>query len=123
MIQILLVIHIFIAALLVGVILIQKSEGGGLGSAQQASLFTSRGSANFFTRATATLAIIFAVSCLIMGILLGKKPEGVFTKPVVSPIIDIPASPEKPVVPSQINIAPPTPEAKKPEVKTPQPKQ
>lgn len=121
MIQILLIVHIFVAILLVGIILIQKSEGGGLGSAQQASLFTARGSANFFTKATGILAIIFATSCLLMGILLGKKEESIFKgQPIAPKTIDIPASPEKVSIPSSVNVAPvlPKPEdAKKDPVK------
>ena len=98
MIQILLIIHIFIAVLLVGTILIQKSEGGGLGSSQQASMFTPRGGANFFTRLTVILASTFAASCLLMGIILGKKPDSMFKndlnlKPVVQQKDIIPETP------------------------------
>jgi preprotein translocase subunit SecG len=110
MIQILLIVHIFIGILLVGVILIQKSEGGGLGSSQQASLFTARGSTNFFTRATATLSIIFAVNCLVMGILLGKKTESLFKGQTIP--VGVPAPPPKDEIPSSVNVnspATPTP--------------
>ena len=101
MIQILLIVHIFIGVLLVGVILFQKSEGGGLGSSQQASLFSSRGVDHFFTRITITLAVLFAINCLIMGILLGKKESLFKNAPVKThQEFNIPAPPEKTDLPS-----------------------
>ncbi len=56
------IIHLFITLLLIGVVLIQRSEGGGLGigSAQgMGSFMSGRGTANLLTRTTAVLAIIF----------------------------------------------------------------
>ena len=58
----LLVVHAIIAAALVGVILMQKSEGGGLGMGGSPSgLMSARGAADFLTRATATLATLFVL--------------------------------------------------------------
>jgi preprotein translocase subunit SecG len=58
----LLVVHGIIAALLVGVILVQKSEGGGLGTGgSPAGLMTARGAADFLTRATTVLATLFVL--------------------------------------------------------------
>lgn len=58
----LLVIHAIIAAALVGVILMQRSEGGGLGMGGSPSgLMSARGAADFLTRATTILATIFVV--------------------------------------------------------------
>jgi preprotein translocase subunit SecG len=60
MFQFLLVVHIIIAAALVGVILMQRSEGGGLGMGGSPSgLMSARGAADFLTRATTILAILF----------------------------------------------------------------
>ncbi len=56
------IIHLFVTLLLIGVVLIQRSEGGGLGigSAQgMGSFMSGRGTANLLTRTTAILAIIF----------------------------------------------------------------
>ncbi|WP_380879795.1 preprotein translocase subunit SecG [Sphingomonas sp. DBB INV C78] len=56
----LLVVHAIIAALLVTVILMQKSEGGGLGMGGSPSgLMSARGAADFLTRATTVLASLF----------------------------------------------------------------
>ena len=73
---ILLVFQAIIALALIGVILLQKSEGGGLagmgGGGAGSGAFTSRGTANFLTRATAVLAAIFMLNCLGMSIVAGK---------------------------------------------------
>jgi preprotein translocase subunit SecG len=56
----LLILQTVIAASLVGVILMQRSEGGGLGvGSSSAGLMTARGAADFLTRATAILATLF----------------------------------------------------------------
>ncbi|MFM2044832.1 MAG: hypothetical protein RLY86_3408 [Pseudomonadota bacterium] len=73
-----LVIHLLIAIALVGVVLIQKSEGGGLGmgSGNMGGMMTTRGSANLLTRATAFLAAAFFATSLILAILAGTRPAG-----------------------------------------------
>jgi preprotein translocase subunit SecG len=56
------IIHLFVTLLLIGVVLIQRSEGGGLGigsSQGMGSFMSGRGTANLLTRTTAILAIIF----------------------------------------------------------------
>jgi preprotein translocase subunit SecG len=65
----LLIVQTLIAASLVGVILMQRSEGGGLGvSSSSAGLMTARGAADFLTRATAILATLFiALSIFLAG--------------------------------------------------------
>ena len=74
---ILLVFQAIIALALIGVILLQKSEGGGLagmggGGGGPGNVFTSRGASNFLTRTTAVLAAIFMINCLGMSIVGGK---------------------------------------------------
>jgi preprotein translocase subunit SecG len=62
MFKFLLIVQTLIAAALVGVILMQRSEGGGLGVGGNSSgLMTARGAADFLTRATAILATLFVV--------------------------------------------------------------
>ena len=53
---ILLILHLMIAAALVGVVLLQRSEGGALGIGGGGGFMTGRGAANFLTRVTASLA-------------------------------------------------------------------
>lgn len=58
----LLIVQTIIAAALVAVILMQRSEGGGLGVGGNSSgLMTARGAADFLTRATSILATLFVV--------------------------------------------------------------
>lgn len=62
MLTFLLVVHALVAAALVAVILMQRSEGGGLASGgSPAGLMSARGAADFLTRTTAILATIFVV--------------------------------------------------------------
>jgi preprotein translocase subunit SecG len=64
------VIQALIAAALVGVILVQRSEGGGLGVGGSPSGFMSaRGAADFLTRSTAVLATLFVVLSIILAAL------------------------------------------------------
>lgn len=58
----LLILQSLIAATMVGVILMQRSEGGGLGvGGSPSGLMSARGAADFLTRATAILATVFVV--------------------------------------------------------------
>src|SRR5688572_31090068 len=58
----LLVLQTLVAASMVGVILLQRSEGGGLGvGGSPSGLMSARGAADFLTRATAVLATLFVV--------------------------------------------------------------
>ena len=55
-----LVVQAVVAAVMIGVILMQKSEGGGLGvGGSPAGLLSARGAADFMTRATTILATLF----------------------------------------------------------------
>ncbi len=64
----LLVVHIIVAATLVAVILMQRSEGGGLASGGNPSgLMSARGAADFLTRMTSILATIFVVLSIILA--------------------------------------------------------
>ena len=65
----LLVVHAIIAAALVTVILMQRSEGGGLGMGGSPSgLMSARGAADFLTRATSILATVFVVFAIVLAV-------------------------------------------------------
>ena len=70
------VIHLMIVLALVGVVLLQRSEGGGLGIGGGSGFMTARGAANALTRATAILAAAFFATSLILSIFAryGGKP-------------------------------------------------
>lgn len=62
------VVQALVAAALVGVILVQRSEGGGLGVGGSPSGFMSaRGAADFLTRSTAVLASLFVVLSIVLA--------------------------------------------------------
>jgi preprotein translocase subunit SecG len=68
----LLVIQTLVATALVGVILMQRSEGGGLGVGGSSSGFmTARGAADFLTRSTAVLATIFIILAIALAAIAG----------------------------------------------------
>ena len=69
---VLLIIHLFVTLALIGVVLIQRSEGGGLGigsSQGMGSFMSGRGTANLLTRTTAILATIFMALSLTLALL------------------------------------------------------
>lgn len=72
MIEVLLVLHVFVTIALIGVVLIQRSEGGGLGlgaSQGMGNFMTGRGTANLLTRATAILGTLFFALSLGLALL------------------------------------------------------
>lgn len=66
---VLIVIHLMIVLALVGVVLIQRSEGGGLGIGGGSGFMSARGTANALTRTTGILAALFFVTSLGLGLL------------------------------------------------------
>ncbi len=69
---VLLMIHLFVTLALIGVVLIQRSEGGGLGvgnSQGMGGFMTGRGTANLLTRATAILAAVFFALSLTLALM------------------------------------------------------
>jgi preprotein translocase subunit SecG len=69
---VLIVIHLMVVLALVAVVLVQRSEGGGLGIGGGAGGFmTGRGQANLLTRSTAILAGAFFLTSLLLSILAG----------------------------------------------------
>lgn len=73
---IIIVVHLMIVLALVGVVLLQRSEGGGLGIGGGSGFMTARGAANALTRATAILAVAFFATSLTLSIVAryGSRP-------------------------------------------------
>ena len=96
-----LTIHILIALALIGSVLLQRSEGGGLGiggGGAGGGFMTARGTANLMTRLTAILAAAFFTTSLLLAILAGSQRESVS---IVDEVIsETPASASGPVVPT-----------------------
>jgi preprotein translocase subunit SecG len=73
---VIIVIHLMVVLALVGVVLLQRSEGGGLGIGGGSGFMTARGAANALTRATAILAAAFFITSLGLSLLAryGAQP-------------------------------------------------
>lgn len=84
MVTVVLIIHIMIAAGLVAVVLLQRSEGGALGIGGGGGGFlTGRGTANLLTRTTAGLAAAFFLTSMILTLMAQREtaPPSIFTEP------------------------------------------
>ena len=99
---VLLIIHLFVTLALIGVVLLQRSEGGGLGvgsSQGMGSFMSGRGTANLLTRTTAVLGTAFFVLSMALA-LLGRgtgQPRSILDTP---PAATAPAAPLAPAAPS-----------------------
>jgi len=80
MLTVVLVIHLLLTLALVGVILLQKSEGGGLGTgggaSGGASFLSGRAAGNLLSKATVTLAICFMVTSILLAVIATRQSRG-----------------------------------------------
>ncbi len=119
MITVLLLIHVMVAIALVGVILLQRSEGGALGIGGGGGGFmTGRSAGNALTKTTAILAASFFATSLFLSILASRHdpPPSILAPanqgegglaPLQIPGAPAPAAPQAPAAPS----APAAPQA------------
>lgn len=104
----LMVVQALIGACMVGVILIQKSEGGGLGMGGSPTGFMSaRGAADFLTRATSILAALFVVLSIVLAALAVKTSTGDGVDTSLNRTVPAPSSaPVDPLAPGAQQAAP-----------------
>ena len=70
----LLILNMILAIFLIGIILLQKSEGGALGlGVSQDSFVSSRSASNFLSKTTGIIATIFIITSILMTILSQKE--------------------------------------------------
>jgi preprotein translocase subunit SecG len=95
------VIHLMIVATLIGAVLLQKSEGGGLGVGGGAGFMSSRGTANLLTRTTGVLAVGFFITSLLLSWLASydRKPSSIIDANPASQSQSQPAGPATPISP------------------------
>jgi preprotein translocase subunit SecG len=76
---VIIVIHLMVVLALIGVVLLQKSEGGGLGIGSTGGFLSSRGTANVLTRTTAYLALTFFATSLALSWIASfdRKPTSI----------------------------------------------
>ena len=79
---IVIVIHLIVVVALVGVVLLQRSEGGGLGIGGGSGFMTARGASNALTRTTAFLAVAFFATSLTLSIMAryAAQPEDILNR-------------------------------------------
>jgi len=108
----LLVAELIIAVALIGFVLLQRSEGGGLGmggGSSMGGLFTARGAADTLTRTTAVLAFLFFLTCIVLNImsLHGRDQTSILDS---APATTIPAKPEPAPAPAPVGPSVPKPQ-------------
>jgi preprotein translocase subunit SecG len=101
--SVLLVIHLLVTIALIVVVLLQRSEGGGLGigssSGGMGSFMSGRGTANLLTRTTAILGTVFFALSLALAIMnQGTRQPG--------SLLDSPPAQTAPGLPVQVPAAP-----------------
>ena len=91
MLNVLIVIHLLLAVAMVGLILLQRSEGGALGIGG-GGVMTGRAAGNLLTRATAILAAAFFVTSLGLALLSNERSKqgSIMDKPVEAPVLPEP---------------------------------
>jgi preprotein translocase subunit SecG len=108
MLTVVLSIHLILAICLVGAVLLQRSEGGGLGmgggggsGGGMGGLMTGRDSASLMTRTTGILAAGFMTTSMILAIMAGghSKPTSIMDNPSITQQPAQPAVPQGPKVP------------------------
>ncbi len=105
----LLILQTVVAASLVAVILMQRSEGGGLGVGGSSSGFmTARGAADFLTRSTAVLGAVFVILSIVLAAVagVGREPAKIDTS-LANTLAPAPAAPAPPLAGEVSNEAAP----------------
>lgn len=117
--NVVLTVHLIIALMMIGVVLLQRSEGGGLLSGGGA--FSARGAANALTKLTWILASAFIATSITLTVLAAEKSkggsvlDGALPAPAGAPVdtpADAPAAPVAPagdLLPPPVSDAPATP--------------
>lgn len=108
--MIVLIVHVLVAASIIGLVLIQHGKGADVGASfgtgSAGSVFGSAGSANFMSRLTAALALVFFLTSMGLTWLSTKRGvnQGVMAAPAAAQkapsTSDIPAAPVVPAAPA-----------------------
>ena len=107
MLILLLAVHILVAISLVGVVLLQKSEGGalGMGGGGMSGFMTGRSTSNLLTRATAILAAAFMTTSVLLVVMHNREraPRSIVDQGAPA----APAAPTAPPAPAAPAVPPP----------------
>jgi preprotein translocase subunit SecG len=108
------VLHVLLAAGIIGLVLLQRGRGAdagaGFGAGASGTVFGARGSASFLSRTTAVLATLFFMTSLGLSYLFsrGSEPVSVMDRMVTEQEAPVPATPglDLPVLPGAPEAAP-----------------
>jgi preprotein translocase subunit SecG len=113
MLIVLFVVHVLVALALIGVVMLQKSEGGalGMGGGGMSGFMTGRSTANLLTRTTAILAAVFFATSVLLVMLnnYSRAPRSIIDEggpPPTSPLAPAMPLPDIKVTPSTAPAAP-----------------
>ena len=106
MFTIILVIHVLIAISLVGVVLLQRSEGGalGIGGGGGGGLMSGRSASNILTKSTAGLGAAFMITSIALAFLSGATgpSRSILDEPEPAAVVEpAPEEPAAPAVPTR----------------------
>ncbi|MEY4697835.1 MAG: hypothetical protein RIT14_2263 [Pseudomonadota bacterium] len=95
--NVILTIHLILALLLVGVVLLQRSEGGGLGMGGGNSVMTGRGAASALSRLTWLFAACFIATSITLTILAAREADSASVIDQIGADAPAPAAEEAPL--------------------------
>ena len=111
MITVVLVLHLLLAVTLIGVVLLQKNEGGalGMGGGGMSGFMTGRTTANLLTRTTAIVAALFFLTSIALAMLAANQraPHSLIEAPAQGAPPSLPSLPTLPGSPSTTPAVPP----------------
>lgn len=103
--NIVLIVHLILALCLIGVVLLQRSEGGGLGMGGGGGVMSSRGAATALGKLTWLFAIAFIATSITLTVLAAKNAAGTSVIDQVAPAA--PEAPAAPIAPAGTDLLPP----------------
>lgn len=131
MLTVVLVIHLLLTLALVGLVLLQKSEGGGLatggGASGGASFLSGRATGNLLTKATVVLAVCFMLTSILLALMASMRSRGeddllkALTRPQPAPIT-APVTPGSAPAANAPDALPPVPQPAPPSQESAPPK-
>jgi preprotein translocase subunit SecG len=111
--NVILTVHLILALLLIGIVLLQRSEGGGLGmggGGGGGGVMTGRQAANAMTKLTWLFAVAFLATSITLTVIAARKADGGSVVDITPAEVTAPVVPDAPATPPALD-APVTPPA------------
>ncbi len=104
--NVVLAIHLILALLLIGIVLLQRSEGGGLGMGSTGGVVSGRSAATALAKATWILAGLFIATSITLTILSASNSATSSVIDQIGGTVPVPATPEVPVTKTPLTALP-----------------